>query len=272
MTGLPAPDDGTDARARSAGIAGPLVGSAAAHFLAAAFGVLLLGAAADSPRPGFVEVRLVEAVSVVAAARGTPAAAPGGRSRGAVAAPGAAPILPPPPVAAYSPPPTVPDASPAPVPGNAVASPGAPPRGGTGGGTGGERPIPAIGPDAGRMAPARGTGPPGPSPGAHGSPVPAAGAGAGHAGGDAGAVRLLRERIESRILYPEEAVRKGQEGVVVLRIRIGEGGVPGEIRIARSSGARSLDDAARSGVVKAAPLPSIPGWFEVPVRFVLRPR
>ena len=81
---------------------------------------------------------------------------------------------------------------------------------------------------------------------------------------------LLRERIESRIVYPEEAVRRGQQGEVLLRIRIGAGGVPREIRVARSSGALLLDEAARRGVVRAAPLPSDPGWVEVPVRFRLR--
>ncbi|MGB5994045.1 MAG: energy transducer TonB, partial [Candidatus Deferrimicrobiaceae bacterium] len=81
---------------------------------------------------------------------------------------------------------------------------------------------------------------------------------------------LLRERIQSRIVYPEEAVRRGQQGEVLLRIRIGAEGVPKEIRIARSSGARLLDDAARRGVVRAAPLPSAPGWVEVPVHFRLR--
>lgn len=81
---------------------------------------------------------------------------------------------------------------------------------------------------------------------------------------------LLRERIQSRIVYPEEAVRRGQQGEVLLRIRIGAEGVPKEVRIARSSGARLLDDAARRGVVRAAPLPSAPGWVEVPVHFRLR--
>lgn len=81
---------------------------------------------------------------------------------------------------------------------------------------------------------------------------------------------LLRERIQSRLVYPAEAVRRGQQGEVLLRIRIDPGGVPGEIRIARSSGVRILDDAARRGVVRATPLPSAPGWVEVPVRFRLR--
>lgn len=100
--------------------------------------------------------------------------------------------------------------------------------------------------------------------------VSAAGGGGDRGTAGEGVVRLLRERIESRISYPEEAARRGQEGMVVLRIRIGEGGIPNEIRVARSSGARILDEAARTGVVRASPLPSIPGWFEVPVRFVLR--
>lgn len=80
----------------------------------------------------------------------------------------------------------------------------------------------------------------------------------------------LLQKIRSAIVYPEEAIRRGQEGEVLLRIRVDEGGVPREIRVARSSGARTLDKAARDGVVRAAPLPSLPGWFEVPIRFSLR--
>lgn len=100
----------------------------------------------------------------------------------------------------------------------------------------------------------------------------------GDAPGDAGTsgaaagprLALLRFRIQERIVYPAEAVRRGQEGEVLLRIRIGIGGIPREIRVARSSGSRILDEAASSGVVRAAPLPSAPGWFEIPVRFSLR--
>jgi len=87
---------------------------------------------------------------------------------------------------------------------------------------------------------------------------------------EGGAAEVLRARIQERIVYPGEAVRRGQEGEVLLRIRIGVGGIPREVRVARSSGARILDEAARRGVRRAAPLPSEPGWFEVPVRFLLR--
>lgn len=107
--------------------------------------------------------------------------------------------------------------------------------------------------------------------GASGPATPFLGPGREGEGSRPGAgTALLRERIQSRLVYPEEAVRRGQQGEVLLRIRIDPGGVPGEVRIARSSGVRILDDAARWGVVRAAPLPSAPGWVEVPVRFRLR--
>lgn len=95
------------------------------------------------------------------------------------------------------------------------------------------------------------------------------GDGSGTSPGAASTAATLRDAIQSRIVYPEEAVRRGLEGEVLLRIRIGKGGNPGEIRVAKSSGARILDEAARHGVIRASPLPSAPGWVDVPVRFVL---
>jgi protein TonB len=89
-------------------------------------------------------------------------------------------------------------------------------------------------------------------------------------GGVRGAPGPLRERIQSRVVYPEEAIRREQEGEVLLRVHVGPAGIPDVIRTSRSSGIRLLDDAARRGVVRAAPLPSSPGWYEVPVRFSLR--
>jgi protein TonB len=101
----------------------------------------------------------------------------------------------------------------------------------------------------------------------NGGAPPGAGT-AGMAGGPA--TGHLRKKIQSAIVYPEEAIRRGQEGEVLLRIRIGDGGVPKEIRVARSSGTRALDEAARRGVESASPLPSYTGWVEIPVRFFLR--
>ncbi|MGE5189412.1 MAG: energy transducer TonB [Gemmatimonadota bacterium] len=174
-------------------------------------------------------------------------------------------------------------------PGRAVAAPRAPERTGSlpaaGNPEGPAIPGPAVEPGGAVAAAAARDGLPGdaaasPGGGAEtGAAIDSSGAGgapgAGRGGKGGGGDRdgdpgLLRDRIQSRIVYPEEAVRREIEGEVVLRIRIGRGGVPNEVRIARSSGARLLDEAARRGVVRAAPLPSSPGWVEVPVRFRLR--
>ena len=284
-----------EVRGRFAGIGWPLVGSAAGHVLALACGILLIRASPARPLVGVVEVLLVEAGSAATSVGGKPVAAFGGDDPRAPGVPPSADrVLPPTPgtlvstpsaSAAGISPPVVPAAiaegpvpaapvspvrpppgialspgreAPGPVPvdkrGKAGTAGDGPTVGGTAGKTGGERSLPQAGTPAGRTLSAL---------------LPAA-AGGGAGGVEQGAVRLLRDRIEARIVYPEEAVRRGQEGVVLLRIRVGEGGIPKEIRVARSSGARVLDEAARTGVVRAAPLPSIPGWFEVPVRFLLR--
>lgn len=171
------------------------------------------------------------------------------------------------------------DSSPSPMP----ARPGTghragedPPRARTAGAA--DLPPPAaVRPDAVTNAPepVRGADrPPGPAIGGSGSGTGGGGPAAETADaapeGAGWPLAILRERIQERIVYPAEAVRRGQEGEVLLRIRIGVGGVPREIRVAQSSGARVLDEAARRGVVRAAPLPSTPGWFEIPVRFSLR--
>lgn len=130
--------------------------------------------------------------------------------------------------------------------------------------------LPGAGPGPVRAGPTGGEDPPDARFPGSGVRVRPARGGAGGGGGDFGRLAVLRARIQERIVYPEEAVRRGQEGEVLLRIRIGNGGVPREIRVARSSGARILDEAARRGVARAAPLPSDPGWFEIPIRFSLR--
>jgi protein TonB len=142
-----------------------------------------------------------------------------------------------------------------------------------GGGQYGERPVSAsAATPAGTLEglPPQPGNPGGVAEGGAASPAALPSAGAAGLAREGADIILLRRRIESRIVYPEEAIRRGQEGEVLLRIRVGDGGIPKEIRVARSSGARSLDDAARVGVVRAAPLPSTSGWFEVPVRFHLR--
>lgn len=280
---------GMKAGGRFARIGWALVGSAAGHVLVLSACVVLGMAAAGRHFPAFVQVVLVGGFPAgnSPVVRQGPAVPDGGREK----TPGPLPSVKP--GAPYAPessetgdvpsadpvfPPTHDTAVPAPLP----AVTGIPPAVAEGPVPASPAPVPVetrekshiegVGPtvgDTGVEGKAQRFAPQGPSAGMARSGLPPAG-GSGGDGRIGSQARLLRDRIESRIVYPEEAVRRGQEGVVLLRIRVGEGGIPKEVRVARSSGARVLDEAARTGVVRSAPLPSIPGWFEVPVRFLLR--
>lgn len=50
--------------------------------------------------------------------------------------------------------------------------------------------------------------------------------------------------------YPIQAIRQGQQGTVVLRIRVGVDGKPVSVAIETSSGSRVLDQAARQQVLR----------------------
>jgi protein TonB len=75
--------------------------------------------------------------------------------------------------------------------------------------------------------------------------------------------------------YPRQAIARGIEGTVMLRVLIGPDGETIEIRIHRSSGAVLLDQAAVEAVRRWAFRPAVvggravPAWVEVPVRFRL---
>ncbi|MBI5342360.1 MAG: energy transducer TonB [Deltaproteobacteria bacterium] len=255
----------------------PLVGSAAGHLALLAFLLLFLRAAG----PGFpvaVQVILVEGARASGSAEERSAAGvPGGARRSPAIRIEPGPVSPPPPVPGTSLP--APQAAPegrAPAAANPIPAGGPlllPARvavGTSSEGLPGGRGFTGAVPPLARSGKGEDPGVFGPSGSAREAALALPGVAGKIDGGEGPEIRLLRERIESRIVYPEEAIRRGQEGEVLLRIRVGEGGIPGEIRIARSSGARSLDEAARIGVARAAPLPSRPGWFEVPVRFFLR--
>jgi len=250
-------------KAKTAGKETPRIGralvwSASAHLLAV-FSLFLLGAGSVAvPRQVIVDVLLVEAPGRPSATadRTVPLPPAGGSLRSAVS-PREKEIPP----AAPSPPPsgleTVAEEVMQPGKEDATVGtvvPESPPDSGDG------SELPAPGDEATGAGQAFHASPPG---------FPDLGRTGGGFRAGAGTT-LLRERIQARIIYPEEAVRRGEQGEVLLRIRIGKGGIPKEVRITRSSGALRLDEAARRGVVRAAPLPSDPGWVEVPVRFRLR--
>jgi protein TonB len=75
--------------------------------------------------------------------------------------------------------------------------------------------------------------------------------------------------------YPASAREEGEEGVVLLRVRISRSGMPEEIVLVRSSGFGALDRAAIAGVKRWSFTPArrgdepIEAWMQVPIRFRL---
>ncbi len=91
--------------------------------------------------------------------------------------------------------------------------------------------------------------------------------------------RQLREAIRARQHYPEQAVRRRQEGVVNLRFRLLANGRVEDVAVIGSSGHQALDDAAHDLLVQLDPFPALPDMqggqpdyltFELPVVYQLR--
>jgi protein TonB len=77
--------------------------------------------------------------------------------------------------------------------------------------------------------------------------------------------------------FPPEAQRRGEQGVVQMRITLGRNGEVLAMSMARSSGFADLDDEAEAWIRRATPLPPIPPDIArervnlvVPLRFTLR--
>jgi len=77
--------------------------------------------------------------------------------------------------------------------------------------------------------------------------------------------------------YPSTARRQGQQGQVTLRVQVEPDGHPARVEVARSSGHRALDRAARAAVERWQFVPArrgevaVTAWVLVPVRFALNP-
>lgn len=75
--------------------------------------------------------------------------------------------------------------------------------------------------------------------------------------------------------YPEVALDRGWEGVVMLRVKVSPTGSPLEINLKNSSGKKALDDAAVKTVKRRKFSPAlhgntpIEGWVDVPIHFKL---
>ncbi len=82
----------------------------------------------------------------------------------------------------------------------------------------------------------------------------------------------LRDDLLKRKVYPYAARKKGFEGIVVVFVRLDADGNPLDIRLARSSGHRVLDNAAVSLVKKVLPYRHNTGneiSFEIPIKYSL---
>lgn len=73
--------------------------------------------------------------------------------------------------------------------------------------------------------------------------------------------------------YPAQALRKGEQGTVMLSAEIGVDGVPSSVEVAKSSGSRALDRAAVEAVKRWRFRPAmaegrpVPGQVQVPINF-----
>jgi protein TonB len=76
-------------------------------------------------------------------------------------------------------------------------------------------------------------------------------------------------------VYPPRCLRSGIEGVVKVRVLVGENGRPQEVSLAKSSGESLLDEAAlqavKDWVFKPAMRNGVPAraWAVVPIEFKL---
>ena len=93
------------------------------------------------------------------------------------------------------------------------------------------------------------------------------------------AVTIIHEaqhRKQTPPVYPRRALKLGQQGTVTLHAKIMSNGLPGELKVAKSSGHRLLDQAAFEAVKGWEFEPenvngrAVVCWVRVPVRFVIR--
>ena len=96
------------------------------------------------------------------------------------------------------------------------------------------------------------------------------------AGGDAGdgipqdLMQHLQRAIEKAKTYPRFARERGIEGTVLVRFKVLPSGDIEAVDVVRSSGMQILDDASVKTVYRAAPMPYVKGWVEVPMIYELK--
>jgi len=69
---------------------------------------------------------------------------------------------------------------------------------------------------------------------------------------------MVKQRIENKRRYPAWAKRQGIEGIVHINFTVLSNGLSKDIKIARTSGFKILDEEATRNVKRANPFPPIP--------------
>jgi TonB family protein len=80
----------------------------------------------------------------------------------------------------------------------------------------------------------------------------------------------IQAAIERTKNYPRLARERGIQGVVHLRFRLDSAGGVETVEVVKSSGYEILDAASVRAVYRAAPMPLVQGWIEVPIAYVLK--
>jgi len=106
-------------------------------------------------------------------------------------------------------------------------------------------------------------------------PGRANGIGSGETGGPEGTMsseqwRMLQSALDKAKTYPRFARERGIEGTVLVRFKVLPSGEIDGVNVIKSSGAAILDEASVRTVYRAAPMPYVKGWVEVPMSYVLK--
>ncbi len=81
---------------------------------------------------------------------------------------------------------------------------------------------------------------------------------------------VIESALERSKTYPRMARERGIQGVVHVRFKLRPSGDVETVEIVRSSGYDILDSASVRTVYRAAPMPYVNGWVEVPMAYVLK--
>jgi TonB family protein len=83
-------------------------------------------------------------------------------------------------------------------------------------------------------------------------------------------LQLFRSAIERAKTYPRLAREHGIEGTVLVKFKVLPSGDVETVNVVRSSGVQILDEASVRTVYRAAPMPYVSGWVEVPMVYELK--